>query len=119
MFEIFKDQNNDLINERFSPKKLANKKGHRKMRVKEKQLSQNLKKKEETVLSLLNSLSYEEETLLVEKNQLLDIEETLKERIISEIETKKSRIFDLQMEIPKLKQRIEFLAKVLEIPVVK
>jgi hypothetical protein len=47
------------------------------------------------------------------------VEETLKKRIINEIEAKKSRILDLQTEIPELKQRIENLANILDIPVVK
>ena len=47
------------------------------------------------------------------------MEESLKKRIINEIETKKDRILDLQTEIPEVKQRIEELAKLLEIPVVK
>jgi len=80
---------------------------------------QNLKKNEETVFSILTSLSDKEKNLLAEKNQLLDVEESLKKRIIKEIETKKSNIFNLQTEIPKVKKRIEDLAKVLEIPVVK
>jgi len=80
---------------------------------------QNLKKNEETVFSILTSLSDKEKNLLAEKNQLLDVEESLKKRIIKEIETKKSSILDLQTEIPKVKKRIEDLAKVLEIPVVK
>ncbi len=54
-----------------------------------------------------------------EKNQLLDVEESLKKRIIKEIEAKKTNILDLQTEIPKVKKRIEDLAKILEIPVVK
>ena len=80
---------------------------------------QNLKKNEETVFSILTSLSDKEKNLLATKNQLLDVEESLKKRIIKEIETKKSSILDLQTEIPKVKKRIEDLAKVLEIPVVK
>ena len=80
---------------------------------------QNLKKNEETVFSILTSLSDKEKNLLAEKNQLLDVEESLKKRIIKAIETKKSSILDLQTEIPKVKKRIEDLAKVLEIPVVK
>ncbi len=80
---------------------------------------QNLKKNEETVFSILTSLSDKEKNLLAEKNQLLDVEESLKKRIIKEIETKKSNILNLQTEIPKVKKRIEDLAKVLEIPVVK
>jgi hypothetical protein len=47
------------------------------------------------------------------------VEETLKKRIINEIEAKKSRILDLQTEIPELKQRVKFLAENLEIPIVK
>ena len=80
---------------------------------------QNLKKNEETVFSILTSLSDKEKNLLATKNQLLDVEESLKKRIIKEIESKKSSILDLQTEIPKVKKRIEDLAKVLEIPVVK
>jgi len=80
---------------------------------------QNLKKNEETVFSILTSLSDKEKNLLATKNQLLDVEESLKKRIIKEIETKKSSILDLQTEIPKVKKRIEDLAKVLEMPVVK
>ena len=84
-----------------------------------KTIPQNLKKNEETVFSILTSLSEKEKNLLAEKNQLLDVEESLKKRIIKEIETKKASILDLQTEIPKVKKRIEDLAKVLEIPVVK
>ena len=83
------------------------------------QSPQILKRNEETVLSTLYSLTDEEKELLTEKNQLLDMEETLKKRIINEIQTKESRIKDLQMEIPELQQRVKFLAKTLEIPVVK
>lgn len=117
MFEIFKDQNNELLTE-----EITNKKPKRKItRLKNiaKKPSQNSKRNEETVLSILKSLSDEEKDLLTEKNQLLDVEETLKKRIINEIEVKKSRITGLQMEIPELKKRLEFLAKMLEIPVVK
>jgi len=95
MFDTFKDQNNEL------------------------QSPQIHKRNEETVLSILYSLTDEEKELLTEKNQLLDMEETLKKRIINEIQTKESRIKDLQMEIPELKQRVKVLAKTLEIPVVK
>ena len=80
---------------------------------------QNFKKNEETVFSILTSLSDKEKNLLSEKNQLLDVEESLKKRIIKEIEAKKTNILDLQTEIPKVKKRIEDLAKILEIPVVK
>ena len=83
------------------------------------QSPQDLKRNEETVLSTLYSLGEEEKELLTEKNQLLDMEETLKKRIINEIETKKSRIKDLETEIPELKQRVKVLAKTLEIPIVK
>lgn len=80
---------------------------------------QNLKEKEETVLSILKSLSKQEKELQAEKDQLLDMEATLKKRIKNEIETKKLRITDLQEEIPEIQLRIETLAKLLEIPVVK
>ena len=81
--------------------------------------SQNLKEKEETVLSILKSLSKQEKELQAEKDQLLDMEATLKKRIKNEIDSKKSRITDLQEEIPEIQLRIETLAKLLEIPVVK
>jgi hypothetical protein len=107
------------IIERVPYKKPKIKKKSTKIKKRGKKSSQNLKRNEETVLSILKSLSEEENELLLEKDQLLDVEETLKKRIINEIKTKKSRILDLQTEIPELKQRIEDLAKVLEIPVVK
>ena len=119
MFEIFKDQNDELLTERIPIIKQKRKNRLKKIQNREKKMSQNLKQNEETVLSILKSLSEEETGLMTEKNQLLDMEETLKKRIISEIETKKSRITDLQTEIPELTQRIEDLAKILEIPVVK
>jgi hypothetical protein len=80
---------------------------------------QNLKEKEETVLSILKSLGKQEKELQAEKDQLLDMEATLKKRIKNEIDVKKSRISDLQDEIPEIQLRIETLAKLLEIPVVK
>jgi hypothetical protein len=119
MFEIFRDQDNDIMHENLSNKTQKNKKKLMKFKTEEKELHNNLKTNEKTVLSLLKNLSSEEKELMLEKNKLLDMEETLKKRIIQEIETKKSRIFDLQIEIPEVKQRIEFLAKILEIPVVK
>ena len=80
---------------------------------------QNLQKNEEAVLSTLQALYDKEQELQEEKDRLLDIEETLKKRIINEIEIKKSTIIDLENEIPELKQRIEKLAQILEIPVEK
>ena len=71
------------------------------------------------MLSILQSLTIEEKELLAEKNRLLDLEKTLKKRIIDEIETKKSRTVTLQMEIPEVKERVTYLAKILEIPIVK
>ena len=85
----------------------------------EKKVSQDLKRNEENVLSTLKALSDKEKELLAQRDQLLGLEETLKKRIINEIETKKSTVSNLQTEIPELKQRIEDLAKVLKIPVVK
>ena len=85
----------------------------------EKKVSQDLKRNEENVLLTLKALSDKEKELLAQRDQLLGLEETLKKRIISEIETKKSTVSNLQAEIPELKQRIEDLAKVLKIPVVK
>lgn len=80
---------------------------------------QNLQKNEEAVLLTLQELYNKEQELLEEKDRLLDIEETLKKRIINEIEIKKSTIINLENEIPELKQRIEKLAQILEIPVEK
>jgi chromosome segregation ATPase len=119
MFEIFKNQINEPLTERIPNNKQKRKKRLAKLKNNTKIFPQNLKKNEETVLSILKSLSEEEKELMVEKNQLLDMEETLKKRIINEIDTKKSRITDLQLEIPELKHRVEFLAKMLEIPIVK
>ena len=90
-----------------------------KLKEREEKKPQNIKRNEETVFSILESLSNKEKKLSKEKDQLLDVEESLKKRIINEIETKKDRILDLQTEIPEVKQRIEELAKLLEIPVVK
>lgn len=119
MFEIFRDQDNEIMNDNFSNETKNNKRILMKLKTEEKDLSKNFIANEKTVLSLLKNLSDEEKGLLIEKNKLLDMEETLKKRIIHEIESKKSRILDLQMEIPEVKQRIEFLAKILEIPIVK
>jgi len=83
------------------------------------QSPQVLKENEKTVLSILYSLTKEEKKLQKEKNQLLDLEETLKKRIIAEIQAKETKIKNLQMEIPELKQRLKDLAKTLKIPVVK
>lgn len=103
---------NDHISDEKSEKKS-------KLKEREEKKPQNIKRNEETVFSILESLSNKEKKLSKEKDQLLDVEESLKKRIINEIETKKARILDLQTEIPELKQRIEELAKLLEIPVVK
>lgn len=108
MFELFREKNEDLLTERVSFKKIETKNTQNKYQNNEK-----------TVLSILKSLSEEEIGLTSEKNQLLDMEKLLKKRIVNEIEIKKTRISDLQIEIPKLKQRIEDLATILEIPIVK
>jgi predicted RNase H-like nuclease (RuvC/YqgF family) len=119
MFEIFRDQDNEIMNDTFSNVTQKNKKKLMKFKTEEKILSNKFITNEKTVLSLLKNLSGEEKELMIEKNKLLDMEEILKKRIIQEIESKKSRILELQMEIPEVKQRIEFLAKILEIPVLK
>jgi hypothetical protein len=100
-------------------KKLKIKKKNSNLEKTEKISPQNLQRNEETVLLTLKSLSEKEQELQEERDQLLSMEEKLKKRIIKEIETKKSSILDLETEIPELKQRIEYLARVLEIPVVK
>ena len=119
MFEIFTDQNNETLTQEIGNKRAKGEKKRQKYKNKAKTTPQNLKRKEETVLSMLQSLSDEEINLLTEKNQLLDMEKNLKERIIDEIEEKKSNINNLQTEIPKIKKRVEFLAKMLKIPVIK
>lgn len=80
---------------------------------------ENLKKNEETVFSILKSLTNREKELQEERDQLLETELSLKKLIKKEIENKKTKISDLETEIPELKQRIEILAQLLEIPVVK
>ena len=95
------------------------KKKNHKLKNSKKTPPQNLQKNEEAVLSTLQALYDKEQELQEEKDRLLDIEETLKKRIINEIEIKKSTIIDLEDEIPELKQRIEKLAQILEIPVEK
>ncbi len=94
-------------------------KNNSKIKNSKKNPPQNLQKNEEAVLLTLQELYDKEQELLDEKDRLLDIEETLKKRIINEIEIKKSTIIDLENEIPELKQRIEKLAQILEIPVEK
>jgi len=95
MFKVLKDQNNEL------------------------QSPQILKRNEQNVFSMLETLLAEEKELLNQKDQLLDLEETLKKRVINEIQAKEIKIKNLQVEIPELKQRLKDLAKTLEIPVVK
>lgn len=119
MFEMFKKQNDEVLLERIPIINQKQKNRLTKLQNRKKKIPQNLKKNEETILSILKSLSEEETGLITKKNELLDMEETLKKRIIIEIETKKSKIIDLQTEIPKLKKRIEFLANTLEIPIIK
>ena len=74
---------------------------------------------EKTMVSKLQSLANEEKELFAEKNYLLDLEITFKKRIIHEIESKKSRIATLKIEIPELRKKVTNLAKILEIPIVK
>ena len=107
------------LNDHIPDEKSEKKKKNSKLKEREEKKPQNIKRNEETVFSILESLSHKEKKLSEEKDQLLDVEESLKKRIINEIETKKARILDLQTEIPEVKQRIEELAKLLEIPVVK
>ena len=107
------------LNDQIPDEKPEKKSKNSKLNEREEQKPQNIKRNEETVFSILESLSNKEKKLSKEKDQLLDVEESLKKRIINDIETKKARILDLQTEIPEVKQRIEELAKLLEIPVVK
>ena len=107
------------LNDHISDEQSEKKRKKSKLKEREEKKPQNIKRNEETVFSILESLSNKEKKLSKEKDQILDVEESLKKRIINEIETKKDRILDLQTEIPEVKQRIEELAKLLEIPVVK
>ena len=118
MFEIFQDQDNEFIEEQTKNKKIKRLTKSLRLKNKEK-LDGNIKRNEQTVFSMLETLIEEEKELLNQKNQLLDMEETLKKRIIDEIETKKTRVTYLQNELPTIKQRCEQLAKVLEMPIVK
>lgn len=118
MFEIFQDQDNEFIEEQTKSKKI--KKLTKSLRLKNKEKPDGkIKRNEQTVFSMLETLIEEEKELLNQKNQLLDMEETLKKRIIDEIEAKKTKVAYLQNELPTIKQRCEQLAKVLEIPIVK
>jgi tryptophanyl-tRNA synthetase len=74
---------------------------------------------EENILSVLKALGEEERLLLSERSQLANMEETLTQRAREEVEFKRHRIENLKHEIPELKQRCEFLAKALDIPVQK
>ena len=92
MFEIFNDQNDTHFTKLITSEKQIIKNPTPKHQNKSKKLSQNRKKTGENVLSILKKLSEEETELMMERNQLLDIEITLKKRIITEIETKKTNI---------------------------
>lgn len=74
---------------------------------------------EENILSVLKALGEEERLLLSERSQLASMEETLTQRAREEVEFKRHRIENLKHEIPELKQRCEFLAKALDIPIQK
>ena len=118
MFEIFQDQDNEFMEEQTKSKKIKRLTKSLRLKNKEKP-DEKIKRNEQTVFSMLETLIEEEKELLNQKNQLLDMEETLKKRIIDEIETKKTRVTYLQNELPTIKQRCEQLAKVLEMPIVK
>ena len=119
MFEIFQDQDNEFIEKQTKNKKIKRLTKSLKLKNKEKKPDEKIKRNEQTVFSMLETLIEEEKELVNQKNQLLDMEETLKKRIIDEIETKKTRVAYLQNDLPRIKQRCEQLAKVLEIPIVK
>ncbi len=119
MFEIFQDQDNEIIERQNASNKIKKITKLAKLKTIRKKPTEMNKTNEQTVFSILKNLIDEEKTLIDQKNQLLDMEETLKKRIISEIDAKKNRVTYLQNELPEIKQRCEQLAKVLEIPVVK
>jgi hypothetical protein len=75
--------------------------------------------KEENILFVLKALGEEERLLLSERSQLVNMEETLTQRAREEVEFKRHRIENLKHEIPELKQRCEFLAKALDMPIQK
>ena len=100
MFEMFKKPEEEQVNEEIKTQKPWETTGN-------------------SYISKLEALSEEEKTLLAEKSQLLNMEETLKHKIRDEIEVKKHRIENLKSQIPELKQRCEFLARLLEIPIKK
>lgn len=119
MFEIFQDQDNEIIESQNTSDKIKKITKLSKLKTIRKKPADMNKKNEQNVFSILKNLIDEEKELLNQKNQLLDMEETLKKRIISEIGAKKNRVTYLQNELPEIKQRCEQLAKILEIPVVK
>ncbi len=119
MFEIFQDQDNELIEKQTTGNKIKKIAKFSKLKTMRKKAAEMNQTNEQTVFFILKNLIDEEKELLNQKNQLLDMEETLKKRIINEIEAKKNRVNYLQNELPEIKQRCEQLAKILEIPVVK
>ena len=119
MFEIFQDQDNEIIERQNASNKINKITKLRKLKTIKKKPAEMNKKNEQTVFSILKNLIDEEKKLINQKNQLLDMEETLKKRIINEIDAKKNRVTHLQNELPEIKQRCEQLAKMLDIPVVK
>lgn len=72
---------------------------------------------EENLTVLLGALKLEERSLVNQKQHLVSNEEQLRLRTIEEIERTRARINGLKVEIPKLKQRCQDLAKALQIPV--
>jgi hypothetical protein len=119
MFEIFQDQDNEIIEKQIARNKIKKITKLSKLKTIRKKPAEMNKRNEQTVFSILKNLIDEEKELINQKNQLLDMEETLKKRIINEIDAKKNRVTYLQNELPDIKQRCEQLAKMLEIPVVK
>ena|GEM_PF-1469790 len=120
MFEMFKkpdeEQNNEEMN-LVGPCENTEENNEEENQSEEMNTQKLCENTENDYLSTLEALAGEEKSLLAEKSQLMNMEETLRQKIINEIEAKKYRIENLKNEIPELKQRCEFLAKLLDIPV--
>ena len=74
---------------------------------------------EAELVETLKQVRDQVETLTNEKAQMITMEESIRTKILTEIEAKKHSIENLKAEIPKLKERCEFLANILKIPVYK
>ncbi len=128
MFDIFKkldeEQNNEEIDivepsENIEEKITVEEPITEEKPTQEPTIQEPYQNQEENILSVLKALGEEERLLLSERSQLVNMEETLTQRAREEVEFKRHRIENLKHEIPELKQRCEFLAKALDIPIQK